>query len=288
MIKLPYWFKQDIPDEVTLKMSAFLSSLGIHTVCQEAHCPNVSVCFKKRSATFMILGNVCTRNCRFCAVDKSRNIKELVLDEDEPTRVARAVSELGLHYVVITSVARDDLKDSGAKIFVKTIKLIKDIDENIKIEVLIPDLQGNVSSLKCVVDARPDIIAHNIETIERLYPVLRPLADYSLSLRVLKNIKELNPSLITKSSLMLGLGENEEEIVETLQDLRNNYCDILTLGQYLAPSVAHYPVKEFIGPAQFQRYESIAKELGFKGVFSGPLVRSSYCAEEVYQEAIHA
>ncbi|MCM8795672.1 MAG: lipoyl synthase [Candidatus Omnitrophica bacterium] len=280
---MPVWFRQDIPDKITLERQRFLSRLGIHTVCQETRCPNLNFCFKNLRLTFMILGDICTRNCRFCHVQKLKKQQRLILDEDEPFRIARAVDILGLNYVVITSVTRDDLEDGGAGIFSQTIKLIHRLNKDIKIEVLIPDFRGRIESLKCILDASVNIVAHNIETVKRLYKDLRPKADYELSLEILAKVKELNKEVITKSSLMLGLGESEEEVVTTMKDLRRSHCEILTLGQYLAPSLEHYPVKEFISLEQFKRYKDIGLALGFKSVFSGPLVRSSYQAEEIYK-----
>jgi lipoic acid synthetase len=299
MNKLPIWFRQEIPDEATWELAQLLTEFRVHTVCQEARCPNISHCFKNKRFTFMILGNTCTRNCRFCAVTKSANPvrrgpplsdrrlvlgrhfskgenKNLVLDEDEPYRISRLVERLDLDYVVITSVSRDDLVDGGATIFAKTIELIHKINEDIKVEVLIPDFRGKIQSIRSVLNAAPFVVAHNIETVKRLYPDLRPRADYELSLGILGKLKELNPWILTKSSLMLGLGETEKEVIATLRDLRSNCCDILTLGQYLAPSAGHYPVKEFVSIEQFERYRDIGLGLGFKSVLSGPLMRSSY------------
>jgi lipoic acid synthetase len=208
------------------------------------------------------------------------------VDLDEPFRIAEMVKELGLNYVVITSVSRDDLADGGASVFAKTIELIHCLKREIKAEALIPDFSGDVTCLKKIIDAGPAVIAHNLETVKRLYPEVRPKANYSLSLELLRKIKELNSSLITKSSLILGMGEKETEVIATLQDLSAVNCDILTLGQYLAPSKEHYPVKEFINPEQFIRYRQIGLDLGFKGVFSGPKMRSSYCAQEMYDGLI--
>jgi len=323
--RLPTWFKQDIPDATVRGRMQMLSEFNIKTVCCEARCPNLSSCFKNLKFTFMILGNICTRNCRFCGVSPVRNTKALreknkisngvsqskkitlSLDENEPYRISQIVKILNLKFVVITSVTRDDLTDGGAAQFVKTIELIHSIDKNInpvrnsesptrenkisngiKIEVLIPDFLGNIASLKIVIDAKPSILAHNMETVKRLYKTLRPEANYQTSLDILKKAKEINPVLITKSSLILGLGETEEEIIYIMQDLRYNQCDILILGQYLAPSPRHYPVKEFISIEQFQRYRRIGLELGFKVVLSGPKVRSSYHAEEVLSELEYA
>lgn len=283
MIKLSPWFRQEIPEAKTFEMMKLFSQFRIHTVCALAKCPNTTYCFKNRHATFIILGDNCTRNCKFCAVKKSEK-NDLIVDKDEPQRISSVVKELGLRYVVITSVTRDDLCDGGAGQFAETIKLVSKIDKNIKIEVLIPDFQNKLSSLKCIVDAGPNVVAHNIETIKRLYKDLRPLAEYETSLKVLARLKELGEGIATKSSLMLGLGESEEEVISTMEDLRQSLCDILTLGQYLAPSANHYPVKEFISIEQFQKYKEIGLRIGFKVVSSGPLVRSSFHAEEVHNE----
>jgi len=285
--KLPSWFRQDIPDGEVMNFRRLLSGFNVHTVCREAKCPNITGCFKNKQATFMILGDACTRNCKFCGVSKSEGAG-LIVDKDEPLRISRVVEALGLKYAVITSVSRDDLPDGGAGMFAKTIELIHGINKDIKIEVLIPDFCGKITSLRRLLGARPEVVAHNIETVRRLYSGLRPLADYRLSLSVLSKIKELNPAVITKSSIMLGLGEREPEVLEVMKDLRKHGCDILTLGQYLAPSSGHYPVREFISIEQFGKYRDIGLGCGFKSVLSGPLVRSSYKAEEVFRELIYA
>ena len=287
MMRLPAWFRQDIPDEATFKMLKLLSEFGLNTVCRQAKCPNIAYCFKNKEATFMILGDSCSRNCSFCAVAKSAG-KSLTIDTDEAYRISEAVKILGLSYVVITSVTRDDLADGGASQFAKTVELIHGLSKDIKVEVLIPDFQGKVSSLETVLNAGPFVVGHNIETISRLYPELRPEADYRLSLGILSKIKELSYNVNTKSSIMLGLGEAEDEVIETIQDLKDSGCDILTLGQYLAPSLKHYPVKEFISIEQFQRYSGIASSMGFKAVLSGPCVRSSYRAQELCKEFVYA
>jgi lipoic acid synthetase len=285
--RLPPWFRQKAPSVETLQRARLLSSLRVHTVCQKALCPNLDSCFNNLRLTFMILGDTCTRDCRFCAVAKLDN-SNLELDLQEPKRIAAAVRGLALSYVVITSVTRDDLADGGSGIFAQTIEAIRTLDKRIKIEVLIPDFKGSAASLKCVVDAGPDVIAHNIETVSRLYQEIRPKADYRLSLAVLSLIKKMKGKVITKSSVMLGLGEKEEEVLSVMQELRQNRCDILILGQYLAPSKEHYPVKEFISKEKFARYKESALALGFKAVLSGPLVRSSYQAEEIYKETTYA
>jgi lipoic acid synthetase len=281
--RLPYWFRQEIPSEPALSLAQQLSSGAVHTVCQSARCPNLSSCFKERVPAFMLLGDVCTRNCLFCGVRKTG---DLMLDEDEPLRIALAVKRLGLKYAVITSVARDDLIDGGAGIFARTVELINATDRNIKVELLIPDFLGKIESLKVVITAAPSVLAHNIETVPRLYRQLRPRADYQRSLGVLRSAKGLNPDLISKSSIMLGLGEAQDEVIRAMQDLRDCSCDILTLGQYLAPSCEHYPVKEFISMEQFERYREIGLGLGFGAVLSGPLVRSSYRAQEIYIKSL--
>jgi len=279
--RLPPWFRQSLPSDMALSRMRHLLKFKVNTICKEGKCPNFGECFSNSRLTFMILGDTCTRDCQFCAVQKS-NDKPLDIDFDEPSRIAETVQKLGLKYTVITSVTRDDIEDGGAGIFARTIELIRALNRDIKVEVLIPDFKGQVSSLKCVLDSRPDVVAHNLETVKSLYKKIRPQADYALSLRVLRRIKEIRPYSITKSSLMLGLGETEEEVEEAIQDLRNAHCDILTLGQYLAPSSSHYVVREFITPEKFIQYKELAVNLGFKKVLSGPLVRSSYQAEELY------
>jgi lipoic acid synthetase len=268
--RLPSWFRQEIPDDKTLNLRHLFSEFAVNTVCQEARCPNLGRCFKDKKVTFMILGDSCTRNCRFCGVNKGG---ALTLDEDEPQRVSRIVRILDLRYVVITSVTRDDLPDGGAGHFAKCAELIRGIDRGIKVEVLIPDFQGKLASLKCVLDSGPQVLAHNIETASRLYKDLRPQADYRLSLEILGKAKELQPSIITKSSIMLGLGETEGEVISSMEDLRENQC--------------HYPIREFIDIGQFRKYRQIGIILGFKAVLSGPLVRSSYNAEDIYRELLY-
>ncbi len=281
MNRLPSWFKQELPNAAAQRTKQVILGGELNTVCQAALCPNISDCFGKSQATFMILGKYCTRNCRFCnvSIDKNRTVPN-----DEPQRIVKAVKALGLRYVVITAVTRDDLDDGGASQFVKVIELLRDTDQDLKIEVLIPDFKGNLESLVKVVNARPFVLAHNLETIKRLYNKIRPEADYERSLNLLKKAKELSASLITKSSLMLGFGEREEEIIIALQDLRKSGCAIVSLGQYLAPSALHYPVKEFVSPEQFRKYYDIGIKLGFKRVLSGPRVRSSYGAGELSKE----
>ena len=254
-----------------------LKNLHLNTVCDEAACPNRGECFGRKTATFMILGSVCTRNCTFCNVSKG-TVQQV--DENEPGRVAQAVKALGLKHAVITSVTRDDLPDGGAEHFARVIESIRNTAPGVTIEVLIPDFQGSVEALKKVVDARPEIINHNVETVPGLYREVRPMANYQRSLNVLKNVKEMDSSIYTKSGIMVGLGETGEQVVSVMRDLRGVNCDFLTIGQYLAPSAKHHPVIEYIHPNQFKAYEEKAYELGFLYVASGPLVRSSYMAEQ--------
>jgi len=279
---LPVWLKKRAPKQKVLEeMQKLFRSLSLHTVCEEARCPNIGECFARKTATFMILGDRCTRNCRFCAVEKGR---PLPLDPEEPKNVAEAVRKLGLRYVVVTSVTRDDLEDGGAGQFARTIREIRRVNgEEVKVEVLIPDFGGSLASLKMVMEAEPDVLNHNLETVCRLYPRVRPLANYERSLKLLEQAKKINPSVYTKSGLMVGLGESFEEVVETMRDLREAGCDILTIGQYLRPSPEHLRVEEYIRPEKFQQYERIGRSLGFLEVVSGPFVRSSYHADKVWE-----
>lgn len=278
-MRKPDWLKVKIRSGAESNtVNQILNRLSLHTVCQEANCPNLMECFSKKTATFMILGSQCTRNCKFCNVTKG---KPEPVDEKEPVNVANAVNELGLKYVVITSVTRDDLNDGGASHFAKVIESIKDINENIIVEVLIPDFKGDELALKKVVKAKPEVINHNVETIPRLYSTVRPMAIYERSLKLLENVKKMDKNILTKSGIMLGLGEKEEEVIELMKDLLKVNCDMLTIGQYLAPSKKHHPVIEYVHPEQFKKYKEIGMELGFKFVASAPLVRSSYHAAEV-------
>jgi lipoic acid synthetase len=274
----PEWLKvRARSTQEAAEVREMLKRLSLHTVCEEAGCPNIMECFGRRTATFMILGRNCTRNCTFCNVTKG----ELdAVDPAEPVNVAKAVKELGLHHVVVTSVTRDDLEDGGAGHFAETILEIRALNPSTAIEVLIPDFRGNVEALKLVVDAKPQIINHNVETVPRLYSSVRPMAVYQRSLELLKNVKGLDSEMITKSGMMVGLGEEEGEVFEVMKDLRAVGCDVLTIGQYLAPSRLHHPVIEYVHPDVFERYKEMGMELGFKYVASAPLVRSSYRAEE--------
>jgi lipoic acid synthetase len=283
MTRLPVWLNQEIPSEETSRLSAMLRESGVHTVCQEAHCPNMTECFSKSKLTFMILGDTCTRSCTFCAV-KNKSRQGAAIDPQTPKRIAALVKQLDLKYVVITSVGRDDLIDGGASIFAETIKNIRSHNGSVRIEALIPDFLEKDGALQVVITARPDVIAHNLETVKRLYPQIKPKAEYDFSLQVLGRVKILDRSIITKSSLTLGMGETEEEIFQAMKDLRRYGCNCLTLGQYLAPSKDHYPVKQFITPAQFEIYRLQGLGMGFTNVFAGPKVRSSYMAEELLRE----
>jgi len=255
--------------------------LNLHTVCEEAHCPNVHECWGGGTATLMLMGDVCSRACRFCMVTPGR--PSGVLDKFEPENVSFALSEMGLKYVVLTSVDRDDLPDGGAAHFAETIRLVKQRIPDLLVEVLISDFQGDLDALRTVVEARPDVIAHNIETTLSLTPWVRdPRASYWQSLSVLRNVKKLNPKTFTKSSIMVGLGESEEEVIEAMTHLRRAGVEFLTVGQYLRPSSRHLPVIEYMKPSQFERYRVAGEDLGFQYVASGPLVRSSYRAGEFF------
>lgn len=275
----PKWLRvnmEDLQKEEAVKR--MLKNLSLNTVCQEANCPNRIECFSNKTATFMILGTQCSRNCRFCNV--TNEVLEPI-DPEEPKNVAKATQELGLKHVVVTSVTRDDLTDGGAGHFAEVIKAIRAVDPEIAIEVLIPDFQGDLQALRKVTDAKPDIINHNIETIPRMYDKVRPQAIYQRSLEVLENVKKLDPSIFTKSGIMVGLGENTEEVHQVMKDLRDYQCDFLTVGQYLAPSKAHYPMEEYITPEAFKAYKEKGESFGFSFVASDPLVRSSYKAADM-------
>ncbi|MBF0432384.1 MAG: lipoyl synthase [Fibrobacteria bacterium] len=282
MLKKPDWIKTTLLAGPKRKfVDNILKDAGLHTVCQEASCPNMCECYSKKTATFLIMGNRCTRNCAFCNVHSG---KPLAPDPAEPAKVADAIKKLGLKHAVITSVTRDDLEDGGASCFAQTITLVRKNTPGVIIEVLIPDFKGEEGALVSVLKAGPHVLNHNIETILRLYPQVRPTADYGRSLKLLLRSKSLYPSVNTKSGLMVGMGESEEEVLETLGDLRMSGCDYLTIGQYLTPSREHYPVKEYVHPSIFERYRKRGLEMGFKNVASAPLVRSSYQAEALFIE----
>ncbi len=278
-VRKPEWLNKKINFKDCRQIKSLISDLDLHSVCQEANCPNISECFSRGEATFLILGKTCTRGCMFCNVDKGI---PLAPDEEEPKRVVQAVARLKLKHIVITSVTRDDLSDGGAEIYARTVFNIRQQlkKEKVTIEVLIPDFKGKEEAIKIVVGAKPDIIGHNIETVPRLYKDLRQGADYFRTLTLLEKVKDFNPQIYTKSSLMLGLGENEEEILNVFSQLRQVDCDFLSIGQYLAPSLQHYPVKKYYHPQEFIYYRDRAKAMGFLHVVSGPYVRSSYRAGE--------
>jgi len=277
--KHPEWLKKKAPSSSILsQMEALLSGLSLHTVCQSALCPNMGECFSRRTATFLILGDICTRNCRFCAITKG---KPSPPDPAEPVNVARAVNQLKLRHVVVTSVTRDDLPDGGADHFCRTIDAIRHINPGTTVEVLIPDFRGSVQALESVVNRLPEVINHNVETVPRLYPSVRSLADYRRSVNLLRTVKSMNQKILTKSGLMLGLGEQYREVVAVLEDLRAAGCDALTIGQYLSPSPEHHPVLRYVTPPEFDGYRRLGEEMGFGYIASGPFVRSSYRAAEM-------
>ena len=254
----------------------------LHTVCEEAHCPNIGDCWERRTATFMILGDICTRRCHYCAVTTGR---PLGVDIKEPDRLARAVKRMGLKYCVITSVNRDDLADGGAFIFAMCIKRIREEVPGCQVEVLIPDFDGSELGLRRVLEARPEVLNHNIESAKRIFPRVRPRGDYQRSLDLLARAKEIEPSIPTKSGIIVGMGEEWDEVVDTMKDLRSVDCDLLTIGQYLRPSLKHIPIARFYKPSEFEELRIIGESLGFKHVASGPLVRSSYHADEQHAAA---
>ena len=280
----PEWLKLSPLDPTVLnKMRRLMRDSKLHTVCESAQCPNRTECFAEGTATFMILGNICTRNCTFCAV---KHGKPHAPDSQEPEHIVEAASKLGLRYVVITSVTRDDLSDGGASHFAQTIRAIHEYDSDIMVEVLIPDFKGSLSALRTVTDACPSVLNHNIETVPRLYLEVRPEANYQRSIQLLKQAKLLNRKLLTKSGFMLGLGETQQEVIEVMDDLRLAGCDIITIGQYLQPSLSHHKLVRYVPPEEFEKYQNIGREMGFASVISGPLVRSSFHAAEMHPLAM--
>lgn len=281
----PSWLKKRIyltdNNEYTQQT---INNLKLNTVCLSAHCPNLSECFSQKQVTFLILGNSCTRSCRFCAI---KNDIPQAVDEYEPERIAQAVKKLRLRYVIVTSVTRDDLADGGATQFSKTITEVRRINSKVKIEVLVPDFQGLEEAVKIILESKPDVFNHNIETVPRLYRRIRPQAQYQRSLNVLDMAKRINQKAITKSGLMLGLGEKEDEVLRVFEDLVRINCAVLTLGQYLKPTNSKTEIKKFINPEQFERYARRAKQIGFKYVFSGPWVRSSYYAQAIFKKILN-
>jgi lipoyl synthase len=279
----PGWLKVKAPGgENYLRLKTMMRELDLHTVCEEAHCPNIGECWQHGTATFMILGDVCTRNCAYCAVSHGRPPK---YDIEEPSRVARAIAELNLRHAVITSVDRDDLPDFGAYIFAETIRQIKQQLPGCSVEVLVPDFQGNEDSIRAVLEARPDIYNHNTETVPRLYKKARPGGRYTRLLEIFRTAKRIAPDIPTKTGIILGLGETNEEVVEVMHDLRAVDVDILTLGQYLRPSDGHIALDRYVTPEEFRWFYETGMALGFRHVESGPLVRSSYHAWEQVQAA---
>ncbi len=282
-LRKPDWLKANrLGNEQANIVRQYLSKFNLHTVCNSARCPNQGECFNRGTATFMILGEVCTRNCRFCAVDKIQAL--LPPDPLEPIHIADLSKEMNLKHIVVTTVTRDDLPDGGASQFVKVLDAIHDkCSPEVTTETLISDLEGNWEALESILKAKPTVLNHNVETIERLYPEVRPMADYKRSLELLKRVKEINPNIITKSGFMVGLGEDQEEVKKLLRDLYEHKVQVVTIGQYLQPSRQHIPVKEYVHPDVFDNYRKYGEELGFMFVESGPLVRSSYHAERIQQ-----
>lgn len=273
----PDWLRIRLPTGKNFhEIKHVLRERRLHTVCEEAVCPNIGECFEQRTATFMILGDTCTRQCGFCAVKKGNPCG---VDEEEPRRIAEMVKQIGLKYVVITSVTRDDLADGGASVYAETIKSIREHVKGCIIEVLVPDFRGASLAVETISNATPDVVNHNIETVPRLYSSVRPMAGYERSLNLLKNVREKNSSLTTKSGLILGLGEQWNEIINTMQDIRNTGCDLLTLGQYLSPKRNSLPIQRFYTPDEFGLLKREGERLGFRHIESGPLVRSSYHAK---------
>ena len=272
----PDWLRVRLPvGDNYNDLKNLMRSKSLHTVCEEARCPNMGECWANRTATFMILGSVCTRSCGFCAVATGR---PMTLDWEEPRRVAEAVTQMGLNHVVVTSVNRDELHDGGATLFAATIRWIRRMNPECAVEVLTPDFKGSREALKVVMDAKPDVFNHNVETVSRLYRRVRPQAVYERSLEVLAWAKEMYPEKPTKTGFMLGLGETHDEIVALLGDIRAHNVDIVTIGQYLRPSPQHLPIERYVPPDEFREYARIGREMGFRNVYSGPLVRSSYHA----------
>ena len=275
----PSWIKARIPGGGNYaELKKLMRDLQLHTVCEEARCPNIGECWNSRTATFMILGDVCTRRCMFCAVKKGA--PGGIVDTDEPRRLGEAVGYLKLKHIVITSVNRDDLTDGGASVFAECIAEARKHRPGCTVEVLIPDLEGNWEALEVIVQARPEVLNHNTETVSRLYRRVRPYANYEQTLTLLQVSKQLDAEMLTKSGLMVGLGETVTELLETMQDIRDTGCDILTIGQYLSPSSQHLPIQRYYTPEEFDELREAGMEMGFRHVESGPLVRSSYHAGE--------
>jgi lipoic acid synthetase len=280
----PDWLRARIPTgRPYLETKSILRTLDLHTVCESANCPNIGDCFSRHTATFLILGNVCTRSCPFCDI---RNGKPLPVDTDEPARVADAARRLGLHYVVVTSVNRDELPDGGSAHFAETIRALHDSIPGVRVEVLIPDFLGDDDALRTVLDAKPDVLNHNLETVSRLYKRVRPAGKYDRSLRLLQNVATWTPEIPAKSGLMVGVGETVEEVEQTLRDLKEHGVSMVTVGQYLPPSGSHLPLERYVHPSEFAHYREYGLSLGIRQVASGPLVRSSFHAEEQAGETV--
>lgn len=276
----PSWLRRKLPSGPEYEqIRAMIGKGQLHTVCQEANCPNQFECFSARTATFLILGATCTRNCRFCNIEGGRPGP---VDPDEPRRVAEAAAKMNLRYVVVTSVTRDDVADGGAAHFAATIHALRDKIDGVQVEVLIPDFQGSRSALETVMAAGPDVLNHNMETVRRLYSTVRPQADYDRSLELLTRVEQIDPSIPAKSGIMLGLGETEAEVRQTIADIHATGCRMLTIGQYLQPTPQHLPVVDFIPPEEFERWRRMAIDMGFAKVASGPFVRSSYHAGALF------
>lgn len=278
-IRMPEWLRRTVPrgPEVN-RVRRVVQDLRLHTVCESAGCPNRQECYSGGRVTFMILGDICTRNCGYCKISAGR---PLPVDQDEPERIAAAAGRLELGYVVVTSVCRDDLSDGGAHHFSATIAALRRTNSGVLTEVLVPDFKGSRADLKRVLDAGPTVLNHNVETVPRLYPSVRPQGDYDRALRLLEGAKSSRPGMPTKSGLMVGLGETSHEIEQVLRDLKDVQCDIVTLGQYIRPSLAHQPMHRYVTPEEFAELENVARAIGFMHVMAGPLVRSSFMAEDI-------
>lgn len=281
ILKKPEWIKKKLFNHSKENhIKNIINQNNVNTVCQEARCPNIGECFSHHTATFLLLGKTCTRNCKFCNI--SLNNDKIILDKNEPRRILDSVKKMKLKYVVLTSVTRDDLKDGGASIFTETVNLIKKYDNNIKIEVLVPDFKGNYNSIKKILNSQISVFNHNLETVKNLYQVIRPMADYNLSLEILKFAKKYNNNLTVKTGIMLGLGEKKEEVEALIVDVYNANADVLTIGQYLQPGKDFYKVKEYISLEIFDYYKNFGEKTGIKQVISAPFVRSSYLSEKIY------
>ena len=282
--RLPEWFKVKAPGSTNfIELRSQIKGANLNTVCEEAACPNIGDCWDRGTATFMILGDICTRSCSYCNVKTGRPI---TLDRTEPFRVAVTVKRMKLKYAVITSVDRDDLEDYGSSFFAETIKQVRNLSPSCNVEVLIPDFEGSRESLITVMNAQPQVLNHNIETVRRVFKKVRPRGNYDVSLDLLGNVKKINGNMPTKSGMMVGLGETKDEILRTMEDLRNISCDLLTIGQYLRPSKKHHPLIRFYHPDEFAQLKELGLEMGFKHVASGPLVRSSYHADEQHDAVL--